>query len=88
MFDIPGKTDILEHDIHTGDCLPVRSIPYQIPSKWRSQVKEELGMMQEQGNLRSTSAWSAPIVPVPKNNCKIWVCGDFCKLNKITEVDS
>ena len=45
-------------------------------------------MMQEQGNLRSTSAWSAPIVPVPKNNCEIWVCGDFCKLNKITEVDS
>ena len=89
LSDIPGKTDILKHDIRTGDSLPVRSIPYQIPSKWRSQVKEELEKMQEQGILRSsTSAWSAPIVPVPKKSGEIRVCGDFRKLNKITEVDS
>ena len=60
LSDIPGKTDILKHDIRTSDSLPVRSIPYQIPSKWRSQVKEELEKMQKQGILRSsTSAWSA-----------------------------
>ena len=89
LSDIPGKTDILKHDIRTGDSLPVRSIPYQIPSKWRSQVKEELEKMQEQGILgSSTSAWSAPIVPVPKKSGEIRVCGDFRKLNKITEVDS
>ena len=69
LSDIPEKTDILKHDICTGDYLPVRSIPYQIPSKWRSQVKEELEKMLEQGILRSsTSAWSAPIMPVPKKS--------------------
>ena len=89
LSDIPGKTDILKHDIRTGDYLPVRSIPYQIPSKWRSQVKEELEKMQEQGILRSsTSAWSTPIVPVPKKSGEIRVCGDFRKLDKITEVDN
>ena len=89
LSDILGKTDILKHDIRTGDYLPVRSIPYYIPNKWRSQIKEELEKMQEQGILRSsTSAWSAPIVPVPKKSGEIRVCGDFRKLNKITEVDS
>ena len=88
LSDIPAKTDFLKHDIHTGDSLPVRSISYQIPSKWRSQVKEELEKMQEQDILRSsTSAWSAPIVHGPKNSGEIRVCGDFLKLNKIREVD-
>ena len=32
--DVPGMTDILVHDINTGEAPPVRATPYQVPLKW------------------------------------------------------
>ena len=26
--DVPGKTQIVQHDIHTGDAVPIRLSPY------------------------------------------------------------
>ena len=67
LRDDPGCTDVLQHDIDTGDAPPFRSTPYQVPAKWRDAVKAELEQLKEQGILvPSVSRWSSPIVPVAK----------------------
>ena len=69
LTDKPGKTDILRHDIVTGDAPPVRSVPYQVPMKWKHKFREEIESLVAQDILRpSTSPWSSPAVCVPKKN--------------------
>ena len=69
LTDKPGKTDILRHDIVTGDAPPMRSVPYQVPMKWKDKFREEIESLVAQGILRpSTSPWSSPAVCVPKKN--------------------
>ena len=43
LSDKPGSTDVLEHDIDTGDAPPVRSAQYQLPAKWKDAVRAGLG---------------------------------------------
>ena len=78
LCDVPGKTDLLVHEINTGDAPPVRAAPYQVPMKWQAAVKVELDLLKELGILvPSTSAWESPIVPVAKGDGGVRVCVDF-----------
>ena len=88
LTSVPGKTEVLLHDIKTGEAPPIRSVPYQIPDKWREQVREEISKLSDMGILvPSTSPWSSPIVPVPKKDGTIRICIDFRRVNKVTELD-
>ena len=58
---------MVSHCINTGDALPVRSMAYQILSKWKEKVREEIGELKQMGILvQSYSTCSSPIVPVAK----------------------
>ena len=86
LTSIPGKTELLEHDIKLSTAEPVRSKGYPIPYKTREIMESEIDEMIELGVIEpSISPYSSPIVLVPKHYGFVRFCIDFRKLNKVTE---
>lgn len=40
--DVPGRTSIVAHEIHTGATKPIRQRPCRLPFSERDKVKQEL----------------------------------------------
>ena len=86
--DVPGKTDVCDLVIRTGDNPPIASGPYRVPDRLKEGVREEIDNLVEMGVATpSHSPWASPIVPVTKKDGKIRLCIDYRKLNSITEPD-
>ena len=84
----PGLTEVISHCINTGDAPHVRSMAYQIPSKWKEKVRKEIEELKQMGILvPSYSTWNSPIVPVAKPDGNVRVCVDFRRVNKLTVQD-
>ena len=67
LTSIPGKTELLEHDIKLSIAEPVRSKGYPIPYQTREIMESEIDEMIELGVIEpSISPYSSPIVLVPK----------------------
>ena len=51
----------------------------QVPYSLRPKVEEELKRLQSEGILSKVewSDWATPIVPVPKQDGSVRICGDF-----------
>ena len=89
LTSIPGKTELLEHDIKLSTAEPVRSKGYPIPYKTREIMESEIDEMIKLGVIEPPiSPYSSPIVLVPKKDGLVRFCIDFCKLNKVTELDA
>ena len=72
MSDLPGKTELVERRIETGDAKPVRLPPYRLPHAYRDIIKKELEEMEKYGIIeKSSSDWSSPIVLVKKERWNI-----------------
>ena len=83
----PGRTQLAEHGIRTGEAAPIRAPTYRIPIAYINQVHEELKKMQELGIIEpSHSPWSAPLVAVRKKDGKVRICG-YRRLNVVTDND-
>ncbi|XP_017473967.1 PREDICTED: uncharacterized protein K02A2.6-like [Rhagoletis zephyria] len=64
---------------------PIRLPPRRIPLSTRGLVEAEIERLISQGILEPTeySEWATPIVPVPKSDGSIRICGDYkSTLNK------
>ena len=86
--DEPGKTEVCELVIRTGDSPPIASAPYRVPDKLKQEVKKEIDQLVEMGVASpSHSPWASPIVPVVKKDGKIRLCVDYRKLNGVTQSD-
>ena len=86
--DMPGETDVIQHQIRLTDDTPIRCKPYPLPYAMREELRNEVDTMLEMGVVRpSTSPYASPIVMLKKKDGSNRVCVDFRKLNKITEVD-
>ena len=86
LTSIPGKTELLEHDIKLSTAEPVRSKGYPLPYKTREIMESEIDEIIELGVIEpSISPYSSPIVLVPKKDGSVRFCIDFRKLNKVTE---
>ena len=86
--DEPGKTDICDLVIRTGDSPPIASAPYRVPDRLKEEVKGEIENLVDMGVAQpSHSPWASPIVPVIKKDGKVRLCIDFRKLNGVTEPD-
>ena len=48
MKTIPGRTNLVEHDIQTGEAHPVRLPPYRLPHAYRDSVQNEIQEMLHQ----------------------------------------
>ena len=89
MSDIPGKTDLIEHDINAGSARPVRQPPYRLPQAYRAAVKEEIEEMLHSGIIEpSSSEWSSPIVLVNKKDGTMRLGVDYRRLNAVSEADA
>ncbi|XP_041421806.1 uncharacterized protein LOC121394536 [Xenopus laevis] len=85
----PGRTNLIEHVIDTGDAKPIRQQPYRMPEKYKQIIKQEVMQMLEFGVIEpSVSNWCSPVVLVPKKDSSIRFCVDFRKINLISKFDS
>ncbi len=88
FFPIPGRTQVLQHDIRTPPGTVVRQRPYRVPEARRHAIEEEVQEMLRLGVIEpSRSPWSSPIVMVPKPDGTLRFCNDFRRLNEVSEFD-
>ncbi|CAI5686581.1 unnamed protein product [Oreochromis niloticus] len=87
--DDMGRTDLIQHDIDTGDAQPIRMRPRRLPLARQAAAERALREMQRAGLIEpSTSPWASPVVMVPKKvKDEWWFCVDFRPLNKVTKKD-
>ena len=72
------------------NATPKFSKAKPVPFAVQQQIEEELNRLQSQGIIEpvSHSEWATPVVPVPKKNGKLRLCGDFkVTLNPVLDVD-
>ena len=83
-------TQIKAHLSLKADSRPVFRRPHTVPFAIREKVGKELDKLEEQGVLRRVdySEWAAPVVPVPKKDGSLRLCGDYkVTINPQLQVD-
>ena len=87
--DSPGRTDLAEHHIDTGETTPVRLPPYRVPHAYRKEVETQLTKMLDAGIIEpSNRNWSAPMVLVHKKGKQMRICVDYRRLNSVSKMDA
>ncbi len=84
-----GRTDLVKHEIRTGDAHPIRHTPRRIAETQRALVNQHLDTMLNQGIIEpSHSPWSSRYLLVKKKDGTQRFCIDFRHLNDVTEKDA
>ena len=84
-----GRTDIVQHQIHTGVQPAIKQRVRRYPAARREEIRQlvedmlAIGIIQE-----SNSAWSSPTVLVKKKDGTTRFCIDYRRLNQVTKVDA
>nr|XP_054775482.1 uncharacterized protein LOC129283934 [Lytechinus pictus] len=64
-----GRTSIVQHNIDTGDAVPIKQRPRRPPRAFIDEEEKIIKTQLEMGIIReSTSAWSSPLVYVRKRD--------------------
>ena len=80
-----GCTTRIRHHIETGDAQPVKRRYFQFSPKLLEILYAELDKMLADGIVQpSKSAWSSPVMLVPKKDKSYRVVLDFRGLNEVT----
>ena len=67
LTDVPGTTNLGDHDIKVTDKVPIRDRPYPIPYAMREVVRKEVQTMLDLGVVEpSESPYAHPLVLVKK----------------------
>ena len=84
-----GRTELIQHDIHTEAVPPVKLRYRPLNPKLEKNLKEQLEEWLKHDVVEeSNSPWSFALVAVKKKNGKIRWCVDYRKLNDITKKDA
>ena len=85
---VPGRTDVVQMSVDTGQNHPIQQVPYKLPDAIKQKVKAEVDSLVANGIIRrSTSPWASPIVPVKKPDSSVHLCVDYRRLNDVTIPD-
>ena len=88
LSDLPGYTNILQHDIKLSTNIPVRK-SRPIPYNMLEVVNKEVDQMLKMNIIEpSTSPYSSPVVIVKKKDGSNRFCIDFRGLNSQTVFDA
>ena len=83
------RTGLLKHEIHAGNCAPIRQAVRRLPPHRRAEVRKLLQSMLADGVVTpSKSPWASPIVLVQKKDGTFRFCIDYRKVNDITHKDA
>lgn len=83
-----GCTDLVEHQIVT-EAEPIRLRPYRYSPVVQENIDKEIDQMLKDDIIEpSDSAWSFPVLLVPKPNGKWRFCVDYRQLNRVTKKDA
>lgn len=83
LTDLPGRTDLIQHEVHLTTKEPIRNRPYQIPYAVRSAVRAEIQNMIDMDIIEpSESPYASSIVVAKKSDGSKRICVDFRNLNK------
>ena len=64
-----GCTNVVQHEIYTGDHPPIKQPIRRMPFVYREKVSNMVEDMLRQGDIQpSASPWASPIVLVPKKD--------------------
>ena len=84
-----GRTDQVQHRIHTGDATPIRQPARRLPPTKMKEAMKAVDDMYQEGIIEpSSSPWASPIVLVKKKDGSTCFCVDYRKLNQVTRKDS
>ena len=88
-----SRTNLVEHEINTGDAAPIRSKQYPLPTIALDQIRKQAEQMLKDGTIRhSNSAWQSPILLIKQQaedgSDKYRFCIDLRKVNAVTAKDS
>ncbi|PAA58275.1 hypothetical protein BOX15_Mlig005277g1 [Macrostomum lignano] len=85
----PGRTQLLKHEIDTGNARPIRQGLRRLAPTAIAQQKELVNEMLAKGVVRpSSSPWASPIVLVRKKDGSARFCLDYRLLNAVTKPDA
>jgi len=85
-----SPSNLSPHEIHLKPgTQPIKQRGYRLSKIKADVLKDELTkLIDKKLIVPSHSAWSSPVVLVPKHNGKWRMCVDYRKLNQVTEKDA
>ena len=84
-----GRSNVVKHQIKTGETRPIRQRPRRLPVNQRPVAEQEVEKMLKQGVIEpSSSPWASPVVLVRKKDGSTRFCVDYRRLNDVTIKDS
>lgn len=88
MGDKLGCTTLVEHKIVTTS-EPIKQRSYRVSPFIQEQIDKEVKYMLENDIIEpSHSAWSSPVIMVPKRDGSYRFCVDYRRLNRVTKKDA
>ena len=88
LTDLPGRTDVVEHEVNLTTDEAIRNKPYQIPYAFRDSVRGEIKKMIDMDIIEpSESPYVSSIVVAKKSDGTNRMYIDFRNLNTVTVFD-
>ncbi|KAL2082795.1 hypothetical protein ACEWY4_022613 [Coilia grayii] len=83
-----GQTQFVQHNINTGDAVPIRQHAWCLPHSRQLAAEQCLKEMKAAGVIEPTERpLASPVVLVPKKDGNWRFCVDFQRLNNVTVKD-
>ena len=84
-----GYCTLLQHDIDTGDCRPIKQSPRRPPLSAGDAETELIDEMLTAGVIEpSTSEWASPVCLVRKPDGSYRFCIDYRRVNSVSKKDA